>query len=103
MRCSAWMRSVISSCVATHPPSAIRQRFVHDLDRTSIGGLDRHGLSQPDVAQHAGTVFLDVALERSRGLAVRDNVAEMAAGLYHLDRQTVHFDVAVVADNQPLG
>src|ERR1700687_553092 len=103
MRCSAWMRSVMSSWVATHPPSAIRQRLVHDLDRTSVGGLDRHGLSQPDITQHEGTVFVDVAVERSRGLAVRDDVAEIAARLYDLRRQAVHVDIALVADNQPLG
>jgi len=42
------------------------------------------------------------AHERSGGLAMRDDVAESAARLHHLRRQTVHLNIALVADDEPL-
>src|SRR4030088_2441311 len=79
-------------------PSAIRQWFVHDLDRASVGGLDDHGIFQPDVPQDEVAKFPLVSNERSGGLSMSDDVAESAARFHHLRRQTVHLDIALVAD-----
>ena len=83
-------------------PAAGGQRLVDDLDGTAVRGPDGRGLSPFDLAEHAETIGVDVAHERSGGLAVRDDLAEAAAGLYHFGRQAVHVDVALVADDQPL-
>src|ERR1700732_569916 len=78
-------------------PPAVRQRFVDDLDRTSVRDRDGHGLPQPDVAQDAGAIGVDVAYERSSGLAMRDDLAESATRSHDVRRQAVHLDIARIA------
>src|SRR6266704_5336171 len=79
-------------------PSAIRQRFVHDLDGTSVAGLDDHGISQPDVPQDASAIFVLVPRKRSAGFSMRDDLAESAARFHYLRRQPVHLNIALIAD-----
>src|SRR5665647_124587 len=83
-------------------PPAIRQRLVHNLYRTPVGGLDDADSSMPDLAQYAVTIFVGVAHERSGGLSMSDHLAERAARFQYLPRQSIHLDVAPVADDQPL-
>ncbi len=83
-------------------PSAICQRFVYDLNRTSVRGVDDHRISQSDVPQNTRTVFIEVAVKGPGGFAVGDNLAERAAGFQHIRRQTVHLKVTLIADDKPL-
>src|SRR5258705_317119 len=90
------------------PPSrattsvSLTQRPVGDLDRTSVRGPRDRDFSQRHVAQDIGAILLDVALERSGLLSMRDDVAKGAARLYHVRRQAVHLNVALVADHDPV-
>src|SRR6516225_6301679 len=60
-------------------PAAARERLIDDLDRTSVRRLYDGDLFPFDVAQHGRDIFIFVAGERSRGLAMRDDVSEAAA------------------------
>src|SRR5712664_4354824 len=83
-------------------PSAIGQRFVHDLDDTSVRCVDDHRFPQPDVAPDALAIFVDVVHERSGGFPMSNDLAEAAALLHYFSRQTVHIAIALVADDKPL-
>ena len=52
-------------------------------------------------AEHANSIRR-VALKRPGGFAMSDNIAKRAARLQYLRRQTVHFEVALIADDKPL-
>ena len=83
-------------------PAAVRQRLVDDLDRTSVRRRDHHGVALGDVAQHRIDIMIDVADERSGCLAMGNDVVKTAARLHDVGRQAVHFEIAMVADDQPL-
>src|SRR6266702_767113 len=85
-----------------HHPSAICQGFVHDLDGTSVAGLDDHGISQPNVLQDASAIFVLVPRKRSSGFSMSDDLAEAAARFHYPRRQPVHLDIALVADHELL-
>ena len=85
-----------------HHPSAICQGFIHDLDRTSVAGLDDHGISQPDVEQDASAIFVLVPRKRSGSFSMRDDLAEAATRFDDLRRQPIHLNIALVADHKLL-
>ena len=89
---------VLVSC----DPSAVRQRFVGDLHRAPVRGLDDADLRSPDVAQDGIDVLVFIADERARRLAMGDDVEEAAAGFHNVLGEPVHFDVTMIADHQPL-
>ena len=100
MRSSARRRSVMSSWVASHPPSGSGSLTIW-IERPS-GVDDDHGVALRDVAQHRVDIVIDVADERAGFLAVGDHVAETAARLHDVGRQAVHLEIALVADDQLL-
>src|SRR6266849_5976402 len=83
-------------------PTAIRQGFAHDLDGTSVAGLDDHGISQLNVLQDSSAIFVLVPGKRSGGLSMRDDLAEAAARFNYLRRQPVHLNIALVAHHKLL-
>src|SRR5438552_3278338 len=83
-------------------PSAVRQRLVGNLDRASVGGFDGHDLSEPYVAQDKGAVCVEIAHERAGRFSMSNDLAEGAARFHDLCRQSVHLDIALVANDQPL-
>ncbi|MGY3514349.1 hypothetical protein ACVIQY_007324 [Bradyrhizobium sp. USDA 3051] len=83
-------------------PAAIRERFVHDLDRATVGGLDHHGIAHVDVAQDPCDILVRIAGERAGGFAVCNDVVKAAAGSHDFGRQPVHLDVALIADHELL-
>ena len=83
-------------------PAAIGQRLVDDLDRAAVGGVDDHGVAELDVAQDTRGIFVDIAGEGAGFLAVRNDFAKAAARFDDVRRQPVHFQVALIADDEPL-
>ena len=83
-------------------PSAVRHRFVDDLDRASVGRRDDHRVPMRDVAHDHFDVLVDVADERAGVLAVGDHLAEAAARLHDFGRKAVHLEIALVADDEML-
>src|ERR1700732_3090358 len=84
-------------------PSTIRQRSIHDLDRTTVGGF-QDAVGRPflrNVPQHRGTELVDITRERTGFFPMRDEIAEMTARLYHVRRQIIHFQITLVAQNNP--
>src|SRR6202034_776528 len=76
-------------------PSAVGQRFVDDVDRTAVRGLDNYRGSLPDITQDFRTVFVGIACERSGCFTVDDDLAESAARLDNLCRQSVHLNITL--------
>ncbi|MGY3111091.1 hypothetical protein ACVWW7_007718 [Bradyrhizobium sp. LM6.9] len=83
-------------------PAAVRERFVDDLDRATVGGVDHHRIAHMDVAQDPCDIRVHIAGERAGGAAVCNDVAEATAGSHDFGRQPVHLDVALIADHELL-
>ena len=83
-------------------PSAVRQRFVDDLHCAPVGGLDDVDFLSPDVAQDGSDVLALIAGEGAGRLAMGNDLAEAAARFHNVLGEPVHFDVAMVADDEPL-
>ena len=82
-------------------PATADDRTVGDLDRPPVCRVDDDHVLVPGVAQGIAAILIEVAAERAGRLAMRDRFAERAAGLDDVGRQSVHLDVAAVADDQP--
>ncbi|MGY4469552.1 hypothetical protein ACVWWK_005261 [Bradyrhizobium sp. LB9.1b] len=83
-------------------PAAVRERFVDDLDRATVGGVDHHRIAHMDVAQDPCDIRVHIAGERAGGAAVRNDVVEATAGSHYFGRQPVHLYVALIADHELL-
>ena len=80
--------------------SSVRRRSV--MSSWPVRGRDHHRVAQCDIAQHERYIMLDVALERAGGLAMGDDVVKRAAGFHDVRCQSVHLDIALVADHEAL-
>ena len=82
-------------------PSAGFQRLVHDLEGAAAGSLRQltRGLAERHVADDGVAEFVDIAIEGSGLLAVRDQPRHGAAGPHYLGRQPEHLEIRLVADH----
>src|SRR5262245_35996719 len=99
---SAWMRSVMSSWVPIQ--SGPLGRSIDDRNGTAIGASPRSGSSPvPAVRrENFGAIVFRVNVEATGRYAVVDQVDQRAARFHNVGRQTIHLDVAILADKDTL-
>ena len=100
MRSSARRRSVMSSWVATHPPSASGSLTTW-TERPS-GVVMTIAFRWPMSRSTRSTYWSTSPVNDPVCLAVGDHVAETAARLDDIGRQAVHVEIALVADDEAL-
>src|SRR5579859_5548639 len=79
------------------PP--VLQRLVHDKYRTSVGGLHDavSNFAPRDFAQDILDKGVDVSLEGAGRFSIGHEIAKGEAGPYHIARQSIHRNIALIA------
>src|SRR6185437_1621344 len=82
------------------PVPAAEDGAVDDRNGTAVGRLDdvAHCAASLDRGQDLGAVLFRIEVETAGRDAILNEVSQRAAGLHDLRRQTIHLDVAVIAD-----
>jgi hypothetical protein len=85
-------------------PRAVRQRLAHHRDDAAVGAFNQGtcDLSGRQRFENPQTVFIGIAIDRSPGLAVANDILKLRARLHDIGGQAVHFDVTIVANDKPL-
>ena len=99
---SARLRSVMSSCVATQPPSV--HRLIDHRDRAAVLQLDGEGKGLAPLERLAQVRFITLRVERecSRGDARFKQIAHGASPPDAVRVDPVHLPVSLVPDNQAI-
>jgi hypothetical protein len=86
--------------MSSDPILATLHRPVDHEHRTAIGCFDDpiHGLAPAHGRQNLGAVFLRVDIQATGRYPILDEIHQRTAGLHDLGRQTVHFNIAIIAN-----
>ena len=94
---------LLGDILVSGDPAAVRQRLGHDVDRPPVAADDQHlgGLGGLEQFLDPLEIGVGVRRQRSRGLAILDELAQRAARPDNVIRQAVHPQVRPVADHDP--
>jgi hypothetical protein len=85
-------------------PVAAGKRSVDHRNGASVFRFDDEArrLAAPDHLDELGMIFVEIAIEAAYRNTVANDVLERAAGPDDLGREAVHFEIAIIANDQPL-
>src|SRR5579863_1018177 len=93
----------LSYVLVRDQPASVGDRLVDDLHQAAVRSLDDLGAGFMRIAQHVFTVSVDVAREGPGLASMFYHVPKRTTRPDNLWRQTIHFDVFGIANNQMPG
>ncbi len=90
--------------VRADPISAAFNGTIDDQNGTPVRRFDNpvHRLTFTHRSQDFGPIFFRVDIETARFNSILDQVHKRAAWFYDIGRQAIHFDIAIIADEDAL-